>query len=213
MRKVDHFGGLVALPAIMSTKGLVAVARTGDCEGVKVQPHRAADAERRSRLRGMVRQHHGTIWRFLRRLGLSESDTDDALQDVLMIAIRKIDAIDPQGERTFLLRTAYRVGCRLRAKRPHVGSERLADPVPHPDVLVDQKRARELLDAILESLTEEHRAVLVLHDIEKLTMAEIADALELKPGTVASRLSRARAAFDRQLARIETRLSFREVGP
>ena len=61
-------------------------------------------------------------------------------------------------------------------------------------------------------MSEELRAVFVLHDIERLTMADIADALELKPGTVASRLRRAREDFDNRVGRVEARMSLREVG-
>ncbi len=128
-----------------------------------------------------------------------------------MVVMRKLDRIDPRFERSFLLRTAYRVGCRLRAKRPQIGNENLADPVPHPDVLVDQKRARELLDEILARMSEELRAVFVLHDIERLTMADIAEALELKPGTVASRLRRAREDFNKRVTRVEARMNVREI--
>ena len=77
-----------------------------------------SDADRRLRLRRMVDEHHATVWRFLRRLGLDESDADDAFQDVLMVVIRKLDKIEPRYERRYLLRTAYRVGARMRAKRP-----------------------------------------------------------------------------------------------
>ena len=41
----------------------------------------------------------------------------------------------------------------------------------------------------------------VLYEIEELTMAEIASVLELPPGTVASRLRRARAAFSERVQR------------
>lgn len=159
----------------------------------------------------MVTRHHATIWRFLRRLGLDASDADDAVQDVLLVAMRKLDRIDPERERSYLLRTAYRVGCRLRAKRPKVGDDNLADSTPHPDVLVDQKRARALLDEILSHMGEELRAVFVLHDIERLTMADIAEALEIKPGTVASRLRRAREDFDKRVARAEARMKLEVV--
>jgi len=173
---------------------------------------RLSDTDQKRRLRGMVVQHHATLWGFLRRLGLDDSDADDAIQEVLLVAMRKLDDIDPRFERGFLLRTAYRVGCRLRARRPQVGTDGLADPVPHPDVLVDQKRARQLLDEILARMSEQLCAVFVLHDIVRLTMAEIAEALDLKPGTVASRLRRARADFDQRVARVEASMNRREVG-
>ena len=194
----------------MSTEELAPGSPADTLERAK-SPGRSGSAARKLRLRGMVTQHHATVWRFLRRLGLDADDADDAIQDVLMVVMRKLDRIDPRFERSFLLRTAYRVGCRLRAKRPQIGNENLADPVPHPDVLVDQKRARELLDEILARMSEELRAVFVLHDIERLTMADIAEALELKPGTVASRLRRAREDFNKRVTRVEARMNVREI--
>jgi RNA polymerase sigma-70 factor (ECF subfamily) len=194
----------------MSTDDVAAVSQVAGLERGGTQPE-TSDAPGRRRLRVMVTQHHATIWRFLRRLGLSESDADDAIQDVLIVAMRKLDAIDPRYERSFLLRTAYRVGCRIRSKRPQVGDDNLADPVPHPDVLVDQKRARQLLDEILEHMSADLRAVFVLHDIERLTMADIAEALELKPGTVASRLRRAREDFNKRVGRVEARMNLRDT--
>ena len=156
----------------------------------------------------MVNEHHATVWRFLRRLGLSESDADDAFQEVLLVVMRKLEAIEPRAERRFMLRTAYRIGTRLRAKRRTIGDDELADPTPRADALIDQKRARELLDNILSRMSEDLRAVFVLHEIEKITMAEIADALEIPPGTVASRLRRAREDFDKRVARVHI---FQEV--
>ena len=170
-----------------------------------------ASVARASRLRAMVETHHATCWRFLRRLGLPHSDADDAMQDVLLVVMRKLDDIETRAERAFMLRTAYRIGCRKRARRPQLSEQEQVDPTAHPDVLVDHKRARQLLDAILARMSDDLRAVFVLYEIERLTMAEIAETLEIKPGTVASRLRRAREDFDTRVARMEKRLSFREV--
>ena len=195
----------------MATEELDAAPEAGGFELAMVASRSGDEASRRRRLRGMVTKHHATIWRFLRRLGLEPSDADDAIQDVLVVAMRKLDVIEPHAELSYLLRTAYRIGCRLRARRPQVDSDQLVDPIPHPDVLVDQKRARELLDQILARMSDELRAVLVLHDIERLTMADIALALDLRPGTVASRLRRAREDFDQRVARAEARMNSSEV--
>ena len=194
----------------MCTEELAAVSQADSLGQRMVRTH-AGHPNTKERLRSMVQKHHATVWRFVRRLGLDSDDTDDALQDVFMVAMRKLDRIDPRSERTFLLRTAYRVGSRIRAKRPRASDEDLTDPVPHPDVLVDQKRARELLDEILARMNPDLRAVFVLHDIERLTMVEIGEALELKTGTVASRLRRAREDFDKRVARVEARMKLREV--
>ena len=70
-----------------------------------------------------------------------------------------------------------------------------SDPTEQPDQLIEQKRYREMLDCILERIDPACRSVFVLYSIEEMTMAEIASLLELPPGTVASRLRRARELF------------------
>ncbi len=52
---------------------------------------------------------------------------------------------------------------------------------------------REEIQKVLDCLSPEHRAVVVLKDIEDLSQEEIADVLDVSVGTVKSRLSRARA--------------------
>jgi RNA polymerase sigma-70 factor, ECF subfamily len=171
------------------------------------------------RLTGMVASHHRELWRFLRHLGLCEPDVDEALQEVLLIAAEKIHDIDPERQRAFLMGTAYRVARRARehyarrAKREAPGILELADQAPQPDQILDQVRARRLADAVLEAMPLEFRAVLVLFEVEELTTAEISDLLGIPPGTVASRLRRARADFTARVARIEAKRRFRERAP
>ena len=70
------------------------------------------------------------------------------------------------------------------------------------DDLVDEQRAREILDAVLSKLAPDVRAVFVLYEIEHMTMAKIASTLELPPGTVASRLRRGRELFQSEVERL-----------
>ncbi len=69
-------------------------------------------------------------------------------------------------------------------------------PIPSPDQLTDQKRAREMLDAFLVGLDADMRTVFVLTELDGFTMPEIADLLDLPLGTTASRLRRAREKFE-----------------
>ena len=61
-------------------------------------------------------------------------------------------------------------------------------------------------EPVLCQMSLEHRTVLLLVEMEQLTAPEVADLLGVPLGTVASRLRRARAEFNRRLARIEAAL-------
>ena len=87
---------------------------------------------------------------------------------------------------------------RSRAHRreiPHDDADRRAHPLATQDELADQKRAREMLDEVLDAMEMDTRAVFVLFELEGLTTDEIVDVLALPRGTVASRLRRAREEF------------------
>jgi len=166
------------------------------------------------RLTELFALHFDQVWRLVRRLGVPSASIDDAAQEVFVVASRRLDVIERGKERAFLYGTAVRVAAdarRARDRRREAPSDTAAasleslpdSAVPSPDELVDQKRARELLDEIIARLPEDTRPVFVLYELEGLTMAEIATCLDLAPGTVASRLRRAREAFNAHVARLD----------
>jgi RNA polymerase sigma-70 factor (ECF subfamily) len=150
------------------------------------------------------------VWRSVRRFGVREGDADDAAQQVLMVAARKYDSITPGSERAFLTQTALRVAATLRrtyarrredARELSLEAYDLADRGPASDELLNMRQAREQLDAILDEIPFDLRAVFVLHELEEETMADIASTLGIPKGTVASRLRRARTLFYESVAR------------
>ncbi|HET9957272.1 MAG TPA: sigma-70 family RNA polymerase sigma factor [Polyangiaceae bacterium] len=167
------------------------------------------------RIAAFVREYHGFAWRVLRRFGLAPADADDAAQRVFMIAASRLGDIAQGSERAFLFRTAAHIASkvhRARRQRPDPPSDHAlesADPRPLPDALLEQRRARDLLDRILGELPQELHAVFVLFEIEGLRAPEVADALEIPLGTVASRLRRARAEVSERLARHQAHSMFK----
>ena len=79
------------------------------------------------------------------------------------------------------------------------------DEGPLAEEVLERKQQRELLDRILRSMTSELSEVLMLYEIEDLTMLEIAVALDIPEGTAASRLRRARAEFGRKFRQLSAR--------
>jgi RNA polymerase sigma-70 factor (ECF subfamily) len=73
--------------------------------------------------------------------------------------------------------------------------EALISALPDPERASLQRDAQRTVDRLLATLSEEHREVLVLREIEEMEYREIAAVTNLPIGTVMSRLARARAAL------------------
>ena len=181
-------------------------------------PAREASVSSTDRLTILFQRHFDLVWRTVRRLGVPPEAVDDAAQEVFVIASRRLASIEEGKERAFLYGTAVRVAStarrtssRRRAASPADDAIDPADPAPAPDELVDRKRARALLDELVARLPDDTRPVFVLYELEGLTMDEIAACLEVPPGTVASRLRRAREVFQAAVARQGSAAARKEV--
>jgi len=166
----------------------------------------AVDA--RARLATMVRDHFALVWRLLRRLGVPADRADDAAQEVFLVASSRIVDIAAGSERSFLFGTALRMAKSARramGREPPTEIDDAPDSTPSLEELTDRKRAREMLDRILDAMDDELRVVFVLFEIEGMTTPEIAELIGAPLGTAASRLRRAREAFDAHVQRIEAR--------
>jgi RNA polymerase sigma-70 factor (ECF subfamily) len=117
-------------------------------------------------------------------------DGQDAAQEALLIVFRKLGRLrDPRALAGWVRMIATREALRVARRRGTVPLEGLPDPSgPGGEVGVD-------IRAVLERLSPDHRAVLVLHAYEDLGEREIARVLGLSRGTVKSRLHRARQSF------------------
>ncbi len=71
-----------------------------------------------------------------------------------------------------------------------------------PDEALEEKDRLRQLQIALDALSQKHRTVIVLREIELLTYEEIADLLSIPEGTIRSRLHRARARLLEELKRV-----------
>ncbi len=159
-------------------------------------------SEAEARLRECVSVHLGAVWRMLRRNGVPAADADDAAQKVFLVLSRKAHGVEPGRELPFLLRTAMLVASEVRRtlrRRRESGEpsfEECSSDQPNPEHELLQRERLSHLDSIFKEMDEPLRVTFVLYEIEELTMAEIAETLEVPLGTVASRLRRARTRFE-----------------
>lgn len=152
----------------------------------------------------LVRSHLDSIWRLLRRLGVSPSRADDLTQEVFLVAMRRRAEIEPGRERGFLYAVAVRVAANARRQQrrqrevPEHEVESVA-PDALPDEVVERRRQAAQLDALLDELPDKLRRVLVLSDVMELEVGEVAALEGIPRGTVASRLKRARELFKKKV--------------
>ncbi len=151
----------------------------------------------------LVAEHSAFVWRTVRRFGVPAADADDAAQEAFVILSHKLGEIRGGSEKGFLFHTAVNVSLHWRRtharRRENVEAdftEVHVDGAPSPEEVAEMRQKIELLDRCLAMLPVELRTVLVLCDIEQVTMAEASETLGVPAGTIASRLKRAREAFD-----------------
>ena len=176
--------------------------------GLPRETARPGDASA-ARLRALVSENIAFLWRSMVRLGVPHADAEDAVQQVFLVASRKLADIEPGSERAYLFGAAFRIAYRARRTQKRrrevleAEPQERVDPEPDPEELLDRAQARAALDAILDTMPLELRAVFVLFELEQLTIPEIAPMLELPAGTAASRLRRAREHFQAAVRRLE----------
>ncbi len=152
-----------------------------------------------ARFRQVFDDSYDFVGRLLRRLGVPRDAVEDAAQEVFLVTSRRLDDIALGRERAFVFGVATRVASgrrRVAARERRAAPEGTLDARPTydptPEALTDEKRARELLDRALERMAIDLRSVVVLFELEEMTAAEVARRLAIPPGTVMSRLRRAR---------------------
>jgi RNA polymerase sigma-70 factor (ECF subfamily) len=146
------------------------------------------------------------IYRSLRRLGAAPSDLDDLAQDVFLALRRswlEYDARRPL--RPYLLGIAFRITAshhRKTRRQVAFGIVDASDLGPRPDDVLQTKQARALVLTALERIPLRRRAVLVMHDLDDVPVAEVAAALAIPLFTAYSRLRKARRELQVALRRM-----------
>ena len=155
----------------------------------------------------LLRRHHDRLYALCRRMTGNDADAADATQEALVAIARGLAAGRFDGRSRFAT-WAYRVATnacldelRRRRRRPRAASDEELELAPPagtaapPGGTDDDVATRLDVDAALQRLSPEFRAPVVLRDLCGLDYAEIAELLEVPPGTVRSRIARGRASL------------------
>lgn len=122
-------------------------------------------------------------------------DGPDAVQETLTTVFRQLRRLrDPEALLGWVRVIAVREAVRIASREPRVAA--LSD-LPAPG---DPQLAADVRD-VLDRLSPEHRAILVLRDLVGLDEATVSELLSVEVGTVKSRLHRARGNFRKAWSR------------
>lgn len=128
-------------------------------------------------------------------IGGSRADAEEVAQDAYVKLLARWDSIrrydDPDAwVRAVAVRTLI-----SRLRRQQVANRALARFTGRPDTVRGPDGDALDVAAALARITPDQRAVVVLHHVMDLPVEQIADELQVAPGTVKSRLARARQAL------------------
>jgi len=154
-------------------------------------------------LGSLFAEHGQTVARWVRRLGGDAVDVDDAVQEIFLVAHRRLRDYSVEARvKTWLFRTTAAVVRNHRRRRGwrrlfrwNIDEVELPAVTPTPLEALEQSRAVADTYRLLDRLPEKHRAVLVLFEVEGRSGEEIAEMMGVKPATVWVWLHRARTRF------------------
>jgi RNA polymerase sigma factor (sigma-70 family) len=155
----------------------------------------------------LVRDHSARVYRLAYRLTGNPHDAEDLTQDVFVRVFRSLHRFQPGTFEGWLHRITTNLfldGARRKQKIRFDGladgsEERLPSSWPNPSEQLSDADLDHDVAAALAALAPEFRAAVVLCDIEGLSYDEIASVLDIKIGTVRSRIHRGRAQLRKAL--------------
>lgn len=175
---------------------------------------KAADtAEMAVDVTALYRAYDRTVMRWASRLGGPEIDAEDVVQEVFLVAKRRLGSFHGAGHgagdgagsiKTWLFRTTEKIVLTARRKRrlrrwlsrsPEVATVALGAARPTPAEALERDREIRGVYRVLDRLPHRQRRILVLFELEGLSTQQIAELVEARVGTVRVQLFRARARF------------------
>ena len=159
----------------------------------------------------LIRNYQQMVYNIALRMCGNEDDASDIAQETLIKIFRSIR--DFKGDSKFST-WIYRITTNvcldyLRKNKKNAGrfinpefetddgslEVEIKDPAPQPEEVAERKEVQRAVQEAIDKLSEDHRTVIVLRDINNLSYEEIAVILNCSEGTVKSRINRARSAL------------------
>ena len=189
----------------MSRPGVIpAAAPPADPE--LIERVRAGDA---AAMEALMRRHNRILYRTARAILRDDAEAEEAVQDAYLKAFAALDRFREESKlSTWLVRIAANEALMRRRRRargaeviPLNGMEEPMDQAEGPEQVAGRSELRRVLEARIDRLPDDYRAVFVLRALEELSVEQTAAALGIPEATVRTRYFRARGLLRESLAR------------
>jgi len=173
--------------------------------------------------RELIESHRDRVFNITYRMLGNRAEAEDVAQEVFITVFKTIETFREESKfSTWLYRVTVN-HCKNRIKylarrherdRDELDEIKTASPtdsqtrtpgtpavIRRPDKALEGAQLEQLMQDAIDTLDEEHRALVVLRDVEDLSIDEICEITGLPDGTVKSRLHRARLALRKKLSR------------
>lgn len=157
----------------------------------------------------LMRRYNQTLYRAVRSYLHSREDVEDAMQEAYLKAYAKLGQYKGEAAfSTWLVRIGINEALqRLRREKRANGADMDVDQMQQlpdrlqmtPEQIVMAEEHRKRLESAIDGLPEAYRSVYMLREVEEMSVAEVADSLDLSEANVKVRLHRAKAMLKQAL--------------
>ena len=181
-------------------------------EEKKEQPEWLSAAKQKNKraLEKLVKENESLVYHIAYRMMQNEEEAKDVSQEIFIKVYRNLQKFDEKSAfSTWIYRIA--VNTCIDALRKKKGKEvvsweeqtqhqkeNVTDTTETPEEVYLQKEKQLQIIDMIQNLSPEHKAVLLMRDMEDMTYGEIAECLSVSLGTVKSRIARAREQFKKE---------------
>jgi RNA polymerase sigma-70 factor (ECF subfamily) len=166
-------------------------------------------------------EHFSFVWRMARRLGVADEALDDVCQEVFVVVHRRLHEFEGRSSlKTWVFgilhnvvlvhhRALGRKSPAHRSAAPLVDPETLVDAAAGPYEQLSNAQASAIAQRLLDQVDEDKRTILVLVELEEMSVAEVSEAIGLNLNTTHARLRAARKQFTQAVTRYRAREQWR----
>ncbi len=165
----------------------------------------------------LIRQHEKTVYNIAYRMFHHEEDAKDISQEVWIKVYKSLSKFEENANfTTWIYRIAvntcideirrrkgketYSVDESVETEKGPIAKQ-YRDSKPTPEEQYLKKESAEIMQKMINTLSEEHKTLVILRDIQGFSYGEIAEIIPCSMGTVKSRLARARTQLKKMLSK------------